>query len=481
MSIKSDPRVDKILSEIGNCKKRIAGWQKLLISKEELQGSLRTLRQKISQTESDFKNKGMVAMLKFNTDYKANQSEAKRLDYEIQNHQSTDGQLRSRIRQDLKNIDSCEKNLTEVQALIEDEKTHSKGRSTDVRSEQEVVRKQAETDNKKEAITKEETVTVAQETNKLRSRRPRILVKRDDLIKKTLALNNLPSKAPFVPKVEVLKGRLLTNEKKGQAMKEQPKEQALKPSLATPLIGNKKNDLDYVLLTPSWEDVYFADGYVLVRYNNRSYKKYVSEAKKFFNDIKSHYTFMNVPRLQVVIRGPVISEIKNEEVLFFHIELFSASGSVFDHSYVSDKKIYNWSKYTKGYYRKHLPFALHSHCLTKLCKVCDPTLPIIPVSEVVINSKGSKSIHNSFLFPVRTKSGVKVVWESVEDSKASYVFEIKGDYWACAQKIYDYISGETVNKRSTLVANSDLKSQLNMKPRVMHTDLFTWELGIKSL
>lgn len=66
-----------------------------------------------------------------------------------------------------------------------------------------------------------------------------------------------------------------------------------------------------------------------------------------------------------------------------------------------------WKKFTKSYYKDYLPFAFHTRSLKKLCEICEDNYPIIPVPEAVINSNGSKVIHNSFLFPIKPTLEIK--------------------------------------------------------------------------
>ena len=128
-----------------------------------------------------------------------------------------------------------------------------------------------------------------------------------------------------------------------------------------------------------------------------------------------------------------------------------------------------------------MPFAFSTYTLKKLCEYSDPSLPIIPVAEAVINSSGGKTIHNSFLFPLRSYYGIYLIWESVEESKASYVFKLKDFGEDELQVLFDYIAGETPNKRWALINSRQLQQQLSMKARIMHKDLKQWELEIQSL
>ena len=456
MPIKSDSLVRNIVSKIDTSKKRVAELQEWLISKAKLPLELKELRHKISQIEIAFENKNLAHMLKFNHDYRLIKIKIKSLEHEIQIHKNADDeQIKTKINKLLKNIDSYEIELVETRELVKSERLFAETkRMIDEQNKQALAKKQADAAKQKSHPKSKKDKADAPEKKLARIR----------------TVNTVGWQSVVSTKINILKKKLA-----------ETKAVNISGFQSTISANPTKISEPEILLLPDWKDVIFADYYVLVRHNNRLYKKYVSKARKIYNDIKHYYSFKQVPYLQVVICGQAILEIKNEEVLFFHVELFSESGSVFGDAHVGAGKITKWSKYTKRYYKNHLPFLLQTYCLQKLCEVCDPNLPIIPVAEVVINSKGAKSLHNSFLFPVKTRSGIKMVWESVEVSKASYVFHVKTDYWQCAQNVYDYVCGETINKRSELVADSSLQSQLNMKQRILHTDLYTWGLSIKNL
>jgi hypothetical protein len=227
-----------------------------------------------------------------------------------------------------------------------------------------------------------------------------------------------------------------------------------------------------------WEDVSFKDGYLVLKYRDSYYQTYNAKCKKFLNEIRSHYSFRGVPELQAVVAGREIIRIINEEVLFFHIEFLTDSGTLFNTAY-SKASVKKWSHYTKAYYRQHLKFAVQSRCLERLCELSHADFPIVPVGELVKTRSGSVQVHHSFIFPVVAKSGIKIIWESTEESKASYVFEGDLGYYKSAQRIYDYIVGDTTNKRETLIHSSSLQQQLEYERRIRHTYFSEWnaELG----
>ncbi len=229
----------------------------------------------------------------------------------------------------------------------------------------------------------------------------------------------------------------------------------------------------------AWKDISFGDGYVIFRYRGRVFRKYIKESKKYLNEIKAHYSSRNVPEIRAQLSGGEISRILNAEVLFYHIEFLTDCGTLFDKSYriTSVKK---WDNYNKNYYNRHLKFAFESKCLAYLCDISHPTLPIIPTGELFKTTSGSSQIHPSFLFPIESRNGLKLIWESTEESKASYIFACQQDFFESAQSIYDYIVGETINKRETLIRSTSLQKQLRLDHRVRHASFNDWHSEINS-
>lgn len=229
-----------------------------------------------------------------------------------------------------------------------------------------------------------------------------------------------------------------------------------------------------------WDNIFFKNRKITIRHINQLYDKYIPESKEFLNEIKHYYKFHNVPKLKVLIEKERVI-IQNEEVLFYHIDFLNITASNFGYLQLPKLNIDKWKKYNKQYYKSNLTFLLHTHTLKKLCEYSVPKLPIIPVGEAVISSNGSSTIHNSFLFPLKSKTGFLLIWESIEEGKASYVFSINSYSNKSIQNIFNYIAGETQNKRSSLLSSQDLQNKLNMKERILHTDLNSWEMEIRQL
>lgn len=280
------------------------------------------------------------------------------------------------------------------------------------------------------------------------------------------------------PETKIVLKKHANKQRIEEIKKEIAKERTQANPISEKLIKNKpsiKRSFDV-----DWENVFFRDRKITINHNNQWYDKYVPESKKFLNEIKHYYKFHNVPKLKIIIKNERV-QIQNEEVLLYHIDFLNITASNFGYLKLPKLNIEKWSKYNKQFYKSNLSFLLHTHTLKKLCEYSASKLPIIPVGEAVISSNGSSIIHNSFLFPIKSKSGYLLIWESIEERKASYVFSINSYSNENIQNIFNFIAGDTQNKRSSLLSSQELQNKLNMKERILHTDLNSWEMEIRQL
>lgn len=301
------------------------------------------------------------------------------------------------------------------------------------------------------------------QTDKEIASRQNELKKQDELIRRA-KLIGLPTSQPLAHKPN-----------KPKSKKDNPSSPKFSP------LYSPTNEGSILTFEAEWEDLSFADGSISIKHEGHSYIKPVSQSKKYLNSIKHYYKFNNVPKLKIITNGNKIKVIENQEVLFYHIDFLNIAASNFGIIKLDPFQLKNWKKYTKEYYQTKLPFVFQTITLKLLCEYCDPDLPIIPVGEAIINSMGPQTIHNSFLFPLKSDVGNFLVWESIEEKKASYVFSLTSFSDKELQTLFDYIAGDTTNKRETLINSKMLRDSLKMKVRVLHTDLSEWTRKIRLL
>ncbi len=230
----------------------------------------------------------------------------------------------------------------------------------------------------------------------------------------------------------------------------------------------------------SWDLVSFGESSLIIYYEGSNYTKYLPDCKKYFNEIKSIYKFRNAPELEVKLLNGKILEIKNEEVLFFYIKLLPDCFTIFNQK-SAPTSVSKWKTYTKSYYRDKLRFLWINKSLEYLCELSDANTPIVPAPELIRNRNGKEEMNNSFIFPIRNQNGnTYLFWESIEENKATYVFNGEDKFEVNVQKLYDFIVCDIVNKRESLIESKELQKVLKFKRRIYHTNYAAWKADTKS-
>ena len=243
-----------------------------------------------------------------------------------------------------------------------------------------------------------------------------------------------------------------------------------------------KEEIPIRTITIDWSKITFQDSFISIYFENKWLDKYpIVNSKKIFNLIKSLYTVRNIPLLEITVKGNKVTEIKNKEALFFFMYLFETGEYLFNESKINKPELP--IKFTKSYYKKHLPNIFSTRCFEYLAEKCSDNYPLIPIGELVKNkSTNHTAIHNSFLFP-RTKGNTTIwFWESAEESKATYIFKTKSsEYIDHLQNIFNYLTGQTNNKRLNLINSETLQHELNYIVRIKHTDFGNWKRAVEKL
>lgn len=230
-----------------------------------------------------------------------------------------------------------------------------------------------------------------------------------------------------------------------------------------------------------WDWISFGESTIIIQYKGNFYSKYNRDCKKYFNEIKSIFKFRNAPDLEVKFSNGKILEIINEEVLYFYLKFLPDCFTLFN-KIKNTTTIFKWKSYTKSYYRDKLSFLWIKKSLEFLCESSDNNNPIIPAPEMIKNRNGKEEINYSFIFPLRNQNGnTYLVWESIEESKATYVFNAEDKFEKCTQKLFDFIVSDFVNKRESLIANCELQKVLKFKRRIYHTNYADWKSEINKI
>lgn len=94
-----------------------------------------------------------------------------------------------------------------------------------------------------------------------------------------------------------------------------------------------------------------------------------------------------------------------------------------------------------------------SEYFNSLCDRCPPNFKIVPVREQRSHDSSESIVEeDAFLFPVRRQQYTYILWESVEQSRATHVFRcLPENYRAALQNVFDYVvSPGVTNKRDRL-------------------------------
>jgi hypothetical protein len=237
------------------------------------------------------------------------------------------------------------------------------------------------------------------------------------------------------------------------------------------------------LVTIQWEDVQFDEGALIFRYCDLWLPRYhFPQSRRYLNLIKQHYTFRQAPPLQVRLHLRTVLEVLNPEVVLYYIQFLSNTGQLLDvpTDPSSDNVAQRFARCTKQYYRTHLPNLFRKQSLRFLCEIMDEETCIIPTPELVINSTGYRTVHDSFLFTYKSHFSAYIMWESTEEGKATYIFKTPcSTLNQSLQTIFNYIVNDTVNKRSTLIRSQALRQQLGMVAWITHTSYSEWRQQIR--
>lgn len=114
--------------------------------------------------------------------------------------------------------------------------------------------------------------------------------------------------------------------------------------------------------------------------------------------------------------------------------------------------------------------------LQELCKLQALDYRIIPVSEPIGLYK--TNIKESFIFTIQRANVIYLIWESVEEKKATFLFTTDlSEYQKDLQSIFDYISSQLKNKRTNLRQgiSNDEGYKLRSHRTFYHTALDKWK------
>ncbi|WP_018611854.1 hypothetical protein [Segetibacter koreensis] len=235
-------------------------------------------------------------------------------------------------------------------------------------------------------------------------------------------------------------------------------------------------------LSINWENVHFYNDKISFKICDKyfSNKFFFKGCKESYNYLKKYFFRKQLYSLIVdfeyenPIRVQNVDQLNNMlEILaiesYIYFECNSASlGQAIRLSKLNLKKQVVCNIYKL--YKKSVYFDL-------LIDVHDDKFKVVPVPEVILNEKGNiVQMESSFLFAINKGDFINIIWESVVEKKATYIFTCaKRDYDTQLQKIFDYITSPKIRNKRQLIMSStkehyskELMEILQLNQRLEH-------------
>jgi hypothetical protein len=213
---------------------------------------------------------------------------------------------------------------------------------------------------------------------------------------------------------------------------------------------------------------------------NKKYTIPYPIARESFNNIKKSLHHLRIKPLTILLEnGKAIltnpAELKNviqiltvKEYFDFNIHQINIkrkldfSSISFDYEVISSiYELYNKSDFFDALL-KELPFK---------------KLKIIPVEELILGENLKKArIDESFLFLYQIRNDFIIIWESIHENKATYIFKAtSSNYQNQVQKLFEFICNITDrNKRDEIISNYHLQKELGFNGRILHENPRLW-------
>lgn len=231
-----------------------------------------------------------------------------------------------------------------------------------------------------------------------------------------------------------------------------------------------------------WPQINFGDGQIWLLKDGRPvYSFPYLKSKRSFNKLKDLYTKRNYPPLKVIVSNGKIIKIENIQLLdyLFHFLVQSSNDIKIDDHFNSLVKKYK--SFPKKFYKSNFKKMLSTNFFSFLIDTCSEQYPIIPLPEMVRTRSGVESIDDSFIFPLAKKNRILWVWESVEESKATYCFETsKNDFEEELQPVFNFLTSKIENKRQMLTRKVSING---VKPilKLTHRNFSQWKTELNSI
>ncbi len=229
-----------------------------------------------------------------------------------------------------------------------------------------------------------------------------------------------------------------------------------------------------------WNKIKFGDGVITA--DIRGYKLSLNSisSRKYLNNIKDKYIFSETPRILILIENGQ-GRLVNEQVLNYHIGYFEVAILTYRNDNVKSFELFKFRGQNVRFYASRFPHYFKDKCFQFLCSRCSDDDKIFPLHERVIHSNQTEKICESFLFPFKGRFSNYVVWESIYESRATYIFQFDIKDLKAMNKLFIFLTGETINKRETLRSSPRLQENLHYRRMIPHADFQQWKSEISRM
>lgn len=227
-----------------------------------------------------------------------------------------------------------------------------------------------------------------------------------------------------------------------------------------------------------WSKMKFGDGFISVNILGHLLSLHSMSSKEYLNNIKDKYIFSDTPQIIVSIKNGQ-GRLVNEQVLNYHIGYFEVArltnSGVMERSF----ELFKIGGQNVRIFASQFPHYFKDKCFQFLCSRCSDDDKIFPLHERVIHSNQTEKICESFLFPFKGRFSNYVIWESIYESRATYIFQFDITDLKAMNKLFVFLTGEKINKRETLRSSPRLQENLHFQRMIPHSDFqqWKWELG----
>lgn len=229
-----------------------------------------------------------------------------------------------------------------------------------------------------------------------------------------------------------------------------------------------------------WSKMKFGDGYISVNILGHLLSLHSMSSKEYLNNIKDKYIFSDTPQIIVSIKNGQ-GRLVNEQVLNYHIGYFEVArltnSGVMERSF----ELFKIGGQNVRIFASQFPHYFKDKCFQFLCSRCSDDDKIFPLHERVIHSNQTEKICESFLFPFKGRFSNYVIWESIYESRATYIFQCDITDLKAMNKLFVFLTGEKINKRETLRSSPRLQENLHFQRMIPHSDFQQWKWEISRM